>query len=56
MSHEYNSNIIVFCLSRSHGISRTDFNLLSDPELSFMEVISKIPSNPINKGIKIIIT
>ncbi|KAL9976050.1 hypothetical protein ACROYT_G013284 [Oculina patagonica] len=29
-----------------HGISRTDFNLLSDSELSFMEVISKMPSNP----------
>lgn len=37
-----------------HGISRTDFNLLSDSELSFMEVISKMPSNPgtapMNKG------
>ena len=50
------ATVIVFCLSCSHGISRTDFNLLSDPELSFMEVISKIPSNPINKGINIIIT
>ncbi|KAJ7306343.1 choline dehydrogenase 7, partial [Desmophyllum pertusum] len=29
-----------------HGISRTDFNLLSDPELSFLEVVSKMPSNP----------
>lgn len=29
-----------------HGISRTDFNLLSDAELSFMDVISKLPSNP----------
>lgn len=28
-----------------HGISRTDFNLLSDPELSFMEDIPKINSN-----------
>lgn len=35
-----------------HGISRTDFNLLSDAELSFMEFISKMPSNPatMNKG------
>ena len=43
--------LLFFC---RHGISRTDFNLLSDPELSFMEVISKLPSNPgttpMNKG------
>jgi len=45
-----------FDYSCRHGISRTDFNLLSDPELSFLEVISKMPSNPgstlVNKGIE----
>lgn len=44
-----------FDYSCRHGISRTDFNLLSDPELSFLEVLSKMPSNPgsapMNKGI-----
>ena len=35
----------IFFPSR-HGISRTDFNLLSDPELSFMEISSKLNSNP----------
>ena len=39
-----NDSLIPF-LTR-HGISRTDFNLLSDPELSFMEVSSKLNSNP----------
>ena len=43
-----------FDCSCRHGISRTDFNLLSDPELSFLEIISKMPSNPgntfMNKG------
>ena len=38
--------VICFVFLFRHGISRTDFNLLSDPELSFMEAISKIPSNP----------
>ena len=50
------SGDMIFDYSCRHGISRTDFNLLSDPELSFLEIISKMPPNPgsalMNKGIE----